>query len=61
MISTNTAKIINILPDKFVTYISKKIVDQYLKKICQYKNRGRRKLKGNNNPYYFYMQPFKQF
>jgi len=32
MIATTTAKLINILPGKYVTYISKKIVDKYLKK-----------------------------
>lgn len=30
MIGTVTAKIINILPGKFVTYVSKKIIDRYL-------------------------------
>jgi 1-acyl-sn-glycerol-3-phosphate acyltransferase len=53
MISTTTAKIINILPDKFVTYISKKVVDRYLKKYANINIEGNENLKGIKTPTIF--------
>ena len=45
MISATTAKIINILPGKFVTYVSKKIVNNYLKKYANINIQGSENLK----------------
>jgi 1-acyl-sn-glycerol-3-phosphate acyltransferase len=53
MISTLTAKIINILPDKFVTYISKKVVNKYLKKYANINIVGSENLKGIKTPTIF--------
>lgn len=53
MISTITAKIINILPDKFVLYISKKVVDQYLKKYASIHIEGGENLQGIKAPTIF--------
>lgn len=53
MISTTTAKIINILPDKFVIYISKKVVDKYLKKYANINIAGSENLKGIKTPTIF--------
>lgn len=53
MISTTTAKIINILPDKFITYISKKILDKYLKKYANINIEGSENLKGIKTPTIF--------
>ncbi len=53
MISTTAAKIINILPDKFVTYISKKVVDKYLKKYANINIEGNENLKGIKIPTIF--------
>ncbi|MDF2615292.1 MAG: 1-acyl-sn-glycerol-3-phosphate acyltransferase [Clostridia bacterium] len=53
MISTTTAKIINILPDKLVTYISKKVVDKYLKKYANITIEGSENLKGIKTPTIF--------
>lgn len=53
MISTTTAKIINILPDKFVTYISKKIIDKYLNKYANIHIEGSENLKGIKTPTIF--------
>ncbi|MEW9124186.1 MAG: lysophospholipid acyltransferase family protein, partial [Thermotaleaceae bacterium] len=53
MISTITAKIINILPDKFVLYISKKVVDQYLKKYASIHIEGSENLQGIKTPTIF--------
>ncbi|WDV48056.1 lysophospholipid acyltransferase family protein [Clostridiaceae bacterium M8S5] len=53
MISTTTAKIINILPDKFVTYISKKVVDKYLKKYANINVQGSENLKVIKTPTIF--------
>ena len=53
MISTTTAKIINILPDKCVTYISKKISDKYLKKYANINIVGSENLKGIKTPTIF--------
>ncbi|SNS72019.1 1-acyl-sn-glycerol-3-phosphate acyltransferase [Anaerovirgula multivorans] len=53
MISTTTAKIINILPDKFVTYISKRVVDKYLKKYANINVKGNENLKGIKTPTIF--------
>lgn len=53
MISTTTAKIINILPDRFVTYISKKIVDKYLKEYANINIVGNENLKGIKTPTIF--------
>ncbi len=53
MISTITAKIINILPGKLVTYISKKVVDKYLKKYANINIEGNENLKGIKTPTIF--------
>ncbi|AOT68934.1 lysophospholipid acyltransferase family protein [Geosporobacter ferrireducens] len=53
MISTITAKIINILPDKFGTYISKKAVDKYLEKYANINIEGSENLKGIKTPTIF--------
>ncbi|MDF2988663.1 MAG: 1-acyl-sn-glycerol-3-phosphate acyltransferase [Eubacterium sp.] len=53
MISTTAAKIINILPDKFVAYISKKVIDQYLKKYANISIEGSENLKGIKTPTIF--------
>lgn len=53
MISTTTAKIINILPVKFVRYISKKILDKYLKKYANINIIGSENLKGIKIPTIF--------
>ena len=53
MISTTTAKIINILPDKLVTYISKKIIGKYLKKYANINIVGTENLKGIKTPTLF--------
>lgn len=53
MISTTTAKIINMLPDKFVRYISKKILDKYLKKYANINIAGGENLKGIKTPTIF--------
>lgn len=53
MISTTTAKIINILPDKFVTYISKKVIDNYLKKYANINIDGSENLKEIKKPTIF--------
>lgn len=53
MISSTTAKIINILPDKFVTYISKIVVDKYLKKYANINIEGNKNLKGIKTPTIF--------
>lgn len=53
MISTTTAKIINILPDQFVTYLSKKIVNRYLNKYANINIQGSENLKGVKIPTIF--------
>ena len=53
MISNTTAKIINILPNRFVTYISKKIVDKYLKKYANINIEGSENLKEIKTPTIF--------
>ncbi len=53
MISTIAIKIINILPDKFAAYISKKVVDIYLKKYANISIEGRENLKGIITPTIF--------
>ena len=53
MISTTASKIINILPDKIVTYISKKVVDKYLKKYANINIEGNENLKGIKVPTIF--------
>ncbi|MCG8501109.1 MAG: 1-acyl-sn-glycerol-3-phosphate acyltransferase [Firmicutes bacterium] len=53
MISTTTAKIINILPHKCVTYIAKKVVDTYLKKYANIIIEGSENLKGIKTPTIF--------
>jgi 1-acyl-sn-glycerol-3-phosphate acyltransferase len=47
------AKTINILPDKLVTYISKKVVDRYLKKYANINIEGSQNLKGIKTPTIF--------
>ncbi len=53
MISTTTAKIINHLPDKMATYISKKVVDVYLKKYANISIEGIENLQGIITPTIF--------
>jgi len=53
MITTTTAKIINMIPDRFVTYISKKVVDKYLKKYANINIKGSENLKGIKTPTIF--------
>jgi len=53
MISPTTAKIINILPDKLVTYLSRKIVDRYLKKYATLHIEGGDSLKRIKTPTIF--------
>jgi 1-acyl-sn-glycerol-3-phosphate acyltransferase len=53
MISNIMAKTINILPDKLVTYISKKVVDRYLKKYANINIEGNENLKGIKTPTIF--------
>lgn len=53
MISTTTAKIINSLPSQLVTYISKIIVNRYLKKYAQINIQGSEHLKGIKTPTIF--------
>lgn len=53
MISTTAAKIINSLPSQLVTYISKTIVNRYLKKYAQINIQGSEHLKGIKTPTIF--------
>lgn len=53
MISTTAVKIINILPDKFVEYISKKVVDKYLERYANISIEGSENLKGIITPTIF--------
>ena len=53
MISATTAKIINILPDKLVIYISKKVVNRYLKKYANITVEGSENLKSIKTPTIF--------
>ncbi|WP_058301924.1 lysophospholipid acyltransferase family protein [Gorillibacterium timonense] len=53
MISTTAAKMINRLPDRLVTYLSKKIVDHYLKKYAHITIEGSENLKGIITPTIF--------
>ena len=53
MISTAAVKIINILPDKFVSYISKIVVDKYLKEYANISMEGSENLKGIKTPTIF--------
>lgn len=53
MISTTTAKIINILPDIFTTYITKKVVNRYLKKYANINIVGSENIKGIRTPTIF--------
>ncbi len=53
MISITTAKVINILPDKFVTYVSKKIINKYLKKYANINIQGSENLKAIKIPTIF--------
>lgn len=53
MISTTTARLINILPTKLVTFISRKVVDKYLNKYANIKVRGTENLQGIVTPTIF--------
>lgn len=53
MISTTMAKILNILPDGFTKYISKKVIDKYLKKYANINITGSENLKGIKTPTIF--------
>ncbi len=53
MISTTTVNIINILPDKLGTYISRKVIDKYLKKYANINIEGSENLNGIKIPTIF--------
>lgn len=53
MMYTTAAKIIGMLPDKFVGYISRKVVDNYLKKYANISIHGGENLKGIKTPTIF--------
>lgn len=53
MISNTTAKIVNRLPNKWVKYISKKLVNKYLKKYANIKIKGNENLKQIKTPTIF--------
>lgn len=53
MISSTAVKIINILPGKFSSYISKKVVDKYLKKYAIINIKGSENLKNIKTPTIF--------
>jgi 1-acyl-sn-glycerol-3-phosphate acyltransferase len=53
MISSTTAKILNALPYSLATYISKRIIDKYLKKYANINIEGRENLKGARTPTIF--------
>jgi 1-acyl-sn-glycerol-3-phosphate acyltransferase len=53
LISTTAARIINVLPNKLVTFISKKIFDKYLKKYADITIEGSENLKGIKTPTIF--------
>ncbi len=53
MLSITVAKIINKLPNQFVKYVSKKIVDKYLKKYATFNIQGKENLKGIKTPTIF--------
>lgn len=50
MISTKTAKIISILPEKFVKFISTKVLDRYMKKYARINIEGLDNIKDINKP-----------
>lgn len=50
MISTKTAKMISILPDKFVRIISTKVLDRYMKKYARMKIQGLENIKDIQKP-----------
>lgn len=53
MISNTTAKIVNRLPSKWVKYVSKKLVDKYLKKYANINIQGSENLKEIKKPTIF--------
>lgn len=53
MISTRTAKLINILPIKFVTYVSKRLVNKYLNKYATVHIKGKENLTQIKTPTIF--------
>lgn len=53
MISNRMAKLINLLPTKFVSYISKKVVDQYIEKYANIIIEGNENLKDIRKPTIF--------
>ena len=53
MISTTTAKILNKLPDQLVKYVSKKVIDHYLKKYAHLHIQGSENLEGIKVPTIF--------
>lgn len=53
MLNSATVKLINSLPDKFVTYVSKKVIDRYLKKYANINIEGSEHLKGIKTPTIF--------
>ncbi len=53
MITAKTAKLINLLPDRLVTYISRKVVDKYLKKYANIIIMGNENLKEIKTPVLF--------
>jgi 1-acyl-sn-glycerol-3-phosphate acyltransferase len=53
MINSTMAKLLNIIPDRLVIFISKKIVDKYLRKYANIKINGSENLKGITTPVIF--------
>lgn len=53
MVSSTTAKIINMLPNKFVKYVSQRVVNKYLKKYATISIHGSENLKGIKTPTIF--------
>ena len=53
MISTSMAKIINVLPDRLIKYVSNKVVDSYLRKYAHINILGSENLKGIETPTLF--------
>ncbi len=53
MINSTMAKLLNIIPDRLVIFISKKIVDMYLRKYASIKIKGSENLKGITTPTIF--------
>jgi len=53
MISTRTAKIISMLPESFVNFLSRRVVDNFLNKYANVNIKGKENLKGIKTPTLF--------